>query len=71
MGDMGVMLDVAGGVIIGGIALGLIRFGLGIAMARKDDTGLHHSLGWLLLFIGLAIAGFIVIYHTRILSRFI
>jgi hypothetical protein len=64
---MSIMLDIAGGIVIGGLILGLFKTGIECARSRghRADEKVR-AIGWLLLAVTTAVAFWLLFVRTGV-----
>ncbi len=61
---MSTMLDIAGGIIIGGATLGVFYFGLMAISGASDD---EKAVGSLMIFLSLVFAFWLILIRTEVI----
>lgn len=61
---MSTMLDIAGGIVIGGATLGAFYFGLAFIFGASDD---EKAVGSLMIFLSLVFAFWLILVRTEVI----
>ncbi len=62
---MSTMLDIAGGIIVGGATLGVFYFGLLFVISGGDDD--DKALGSVMIFLSLVFAFWLILIRTEVI----